>query len=335
MANDIVVSIYCAAYNHEKYIEKTLNGFINQKTDFKYQVIVHDDASTDRTAEIIKKYETQYPDVIHAIYQKENQYSQDKDIVKEFILPQITGKYVAICEGDDYWTDSEKLQKQVDALEKHKECFFCVHRVEEVMENEEKTGVLFPPEDIATGVISPQEFLKMTRKYSFHTSSYLFEKKRWVEYQENPPEFKTVCPVGDEAYMLYFAQLGPVYYIQDKMSCYRRGVPSSWSKIQNSGNIVEKKIKINKQMAKTILLYDEFTNHRFHDICCKRYAYYMKTIWLLEGRTKELFESKSRELLKSFPIKHRIVLLLSALFPQVSQKIYREKLFKVNQKKGY
>ena len=66
MANDIVVSIYCTAYNHEKYIEKTLNGFINQKTDFKYQVIVHDDASTDRTAEIIKKYETQYPDGIHA-----------------------------------------------------------------------------------------------------------------------------------------------------------------------------------------------------------------------------------------------------------------------------
>lgn len=217
MANDIVVSIYCTAYNHEKYIEKTLNGFVNQKTDFKYQVIVHDDASTDRTAEIIKKYETQYPDIIHAIYQKENQYSQDKNIVKEFILPKITGKYVAICEGDDYWTDSEKLQKQVDALEKNKECFFCVHRVEEVMENEEKTGVLFPPEDIATGVILPQEFLEMTRNYSFHTSSYLFEKKRWVEYQENPPEFKTVCPVGDEAYMLYFAQLGPVYYIQDKM----------------------------------------------------------------------------------------------------------------------
>ena len=105
--------------------------------------------------------------------------------------------------------------------------------------------------------------------------------------------------------------------------------------MQLYADVIKKKIKTNEQMAKMILLYDEFTNHRFHDICCMKYAYYMKTIWLLEGRTKELFEPKSRELLKTFPLKHRIVLLLSTFFPQVSQKLYKEKLLKVNQKKGY
>ena len=125
--NDIKVSVYCLAYNHEKFIRNTLDGFVSQKTNFKYEVIIHDDASTDNTTNIIREYEEKYPDIIKPIYQTENQYSKGIGIIPNYIVPRIRGKYVAACEGDDYWCDDYKLQKQFDYMEKHSECSMCVH----------------------------------------------------------------------------------------------------------------------------------------------------------------------------------------------------------------
>ena len=117
MSNEVVVSAYCLAYNHEKYIKSASEGFVSQKTDFKYEVFVHDDASTDKTADIINQYAKRYPNIIKPILQKENQYSKGVDISQEIIFPRMKGKYVAICEGDDYWCDNNKLQKQVNSLQ--------------------------------------------------------------------------------------------------------------------------------------------------------------------------------------------------------------------------
>ena len=111
-----LVSIDCLTYNHELYIRDALEGFLMQKTDFTFEVLIHDDASTDQTANIIRKYEKKYPAIIKPIYQKENQYSKEVNITKDFQLSRAKGKYIAICEGDDYWTDPYKLQKQVDFL---------------------------------------------------------------------------------------------------------------------------------------------------------------------------------------------------------------------------
>lgn len=116
-----LVSIMCITFNHANFIRETLNGFIIQKTNFPVEIIIHDDASQDGTQDIIKEYEALYPNIIKPIYQSENQYSKKVDFGKEFIFPQIRGKYIATCEGDDYWTDRLKLQKQVDFLEQNNE----------------------------------------------------------------------------------------------------------------------------------------------------------------------------------------------------------------------
>ena len=118
MDSEIKVCVYCLAYNHEKYIRDCLEGFVNQKTNFKYRVIVHDDASTDGTQDIIKEYATKYHDIIVPILQTENKYSQGISIIETFIKPLLIGKYVAVCEGDDYWCDENKLQKQFENKEK-------------------------------------------------------------------------------------------------------------------------------------------------------------------------------------------------------------------------
>ena len=120
-----LVSVICNAYNHELYIRDALKGFVTQKTDFPLEILIHDDASTDKTADIIREYEAQYPDLIKPIYQTENQYSRGG--IGKFQFPRAVGKYIAFCEGDDYWTDPLKLQKQVDALEAHPEVDICAH----------------------------------------------------------------------------------------------------------------------------------------------------------------------------------------------------------------
>ncbi|MDE6480072.1 MAG: glycosyltransferase, partial [Muribaculaceae bacterium] len=125
--NPLVV-ISCTTYNHEQYIRDALEGFVMQKTNFPFVAIVHDDASTDGTAEILRKYVEKYPDIILPIYEKENQYSKkDGSIVRIMNLArEITGaKYIALCEGDDYWTDPLKLQKQVDFLERNPDFGMC------------------------------------------------------------------------------------------------------------------------------------------------------------------------------------------------------------------
>ena len=114
----LMVSIRCITYNHEPYIRQCLDGFVMQKTNFRFEAIVHDDASTDGTAAIIREYAEKYPDIIKPIFETENQYSKRDGSLDRIMDAACTGKYIAFCEGDDYWTDPLKLQKQVDILEK-------------------------------------------------------------------------------------------------------------------------------------------------------------------------------------------------------------------------
>ena len=128
MNDEIIVSIICNTYNHEKYIEQAIQGFIKQQTEFNYEILIHDDASTDNTVKIIKKYEDRYPEIIKPIYQQKNQYSIDFNNILQIQFQRAKGKYIAFCEGDDFWIDIRKLSKQVHVLNHHPEldlCSFC------------------------------------------------------------------------------------------------------------------------------------------------------------------------------------------------------------------
>lgn len=124
-SNNPLLSIVCHTFNQENYIEETIKGFLLQKTNFQYEIIIHDDASTDKTSEIIKKYENIYPNLIKSIIQTNNKYSININIWAEYTFPAAKGKYIALCEGDDYWTDELKLQKQVDFLEQNIDYTVC------------------------------------------------------------------------------------------------------------------------------------------------------------------------------------------------------------------
>ncbi|NCD41933.1 MAG: glycosyltransferase, partial [Bacteroidia bacterium] len=131
-----MVSICCITYNHEPFIRQCLDGFLMQKTDFPFKIVIHDDCSTDKTPDVIREYKQKYPDILCPIFQEVNQMSKGHSITVEFVLPACHGKYIALCEGDDYWTDPLKLQKQVDFLEAHPEYSLCGHNTKIVYEND-------------------------------------------------------------------------------------------------------------------------------------------------------------------------------------------------------
>jgi glycosyltransferase involved in cell wall biosynthesis len=143
MSDDVVVSICCIAYNQEKFIRKTVDSFLMQQTNFKFEILIHDDASTDRTADIIREYERRYPNLVRTVIQKENKYKEGMmsgyfygyEPFSRYLFPLAKGKYLALCEGDDYWTDNTKLQKQVEYLESHPKCSMCFHRTDMLFEN--------------------------------------------------------------------------------------------------------------------------------------------------------------------------------------------------------
>ena len=153
-----LVSICSITYNHAPYIRQCLDGFLMQKTNFKYEIIIHDDASTDGTAEIIKEYAEKYPDLITPIFQTENQYSKGlRGFYARFVYPRAKGKYIALCEGDDYWTDPLKLQKQVDFLESHPDYVMCWQQCKFYLQTENRFTIIYPNDGIKS--ITKQDFL--------------------------------------------------------------------------------------------------------------------------------------------------------------------------------
>lgn len=301
----VMVSVCCATYNHEKYIEKTLQGFVNQKTDFTFEVLIHDDASTDGTVAIIEKYREQYPELIKPIYQKENQYSKGIKITPTFQYPRVKGQYIAFCEGDDYWCDEHKLQKQVEVMKKNEDCSICVHTVECIKENGEFLDEKYPQKAFKTGRIEQSEYVELLLNYVgylFQTSCYLFKAKYVVEILENMPEFMKVARVGDVPLLMFLATKGGAYYISETMSIYRRFSDGSWTKQMKNNQL-----KALTDIESNILMlekYDDYTGGRYTTsidkylenlkfnrlICIKRYARLEKksfTTFLKKNRFKK------------------------------------------------
>lgn len=172
----LLVSIVCCTYNHESYIAQCLDGFVMQKTSFPIEILIYDDASEDGTQDIIHEYERKYPDLIKPVYQTENQYSKGVKVELVYNYSRAKGQYIAFCEGDDYWTDPYKIQKQVDFLENHPEYAMCSHRYklyfqkEKIMDHE-----IRPIGDFSDGMSFDLSFL-IRGGWLFQPLSVVFRK---------------------------------------------------------------------------------------------------------------------------------------------------------------
>lgn len=258
MRRDIMVSVLCTAYNHEKFIRDAIEGVLAQQTDFKYELILHDDASADRTREIIEQYAGKYPGVVQAMIQEKNQFGEHR-IYPEFLFPAVKGKYIAFCEGDDYWTDEHKLQRQVDFLEAHPEYSLCMHNA--VKRNyetgEEKLLDTFPEE----GTYSQKEQMLAGLGTNFPAFASLVFRTNLLK---GIPDFFLASNVLDYPIRQYLASRGKVYYFKDSMSVYRVATPQSYMKKTSASQMF-----YNNYTLDMICFFenlDQYTDWKFSDI---------------------------------------------------------------------
>ncbi len=321
--NNIMVSVCCLVYNHEKYLRKCLDGFVMQRTNFKFEVLIHDDASTDHSADIIREYEKKYSDIIKPIYQKENQYSKKVKINWVYQYPRIKGKYVAWCEGDDYWCDPNKLQKQFDIMEKYDDVALCTHKVKLIKENGDDTNLFIPRHHLDGGRYNTEEVLSLFidyNKYPFHTSSYFTRYEYLAAIKNKFPRFMEVSPAGDSALVRYLALQGNVLYIDNEYSCYRIGVKGGWNSMnmQNRENIIS---TYKREMA-SYLLYDVYSDGKYSDLINQIIEMDVFLINQLNKNYKNIVSKRFRNQFCRLPLKEKIYSYIAAYMPWL-EKAYR------------
>ena len=237
MCKNIKVTVICLTYNHEKYIETCIKGFLLQQTTFDFEVIIHDDAPTDRTQGIIKKYAEKYPRIIIPILEKENLMSKGVNIVEEIMMPRARGEFIAFCEGDDCWIDKNKLQMQVEYLDLHPEYSACVHNT--FFHHCERKMKDFPMFVWNKNTDLMFEDILRWSSYGYQTSSLMTRKELVAK---TPPFGYCEYPLA-----LYLVLSGKIYFMANVMSLYR----FRSNKMATRANVLYKE-KIENEYKETI-----------------------------------------------------------------------------------
>lgn len=252
---DAVVTICCITYNHKNYIKKCLNGFLMQETRFPYEILIHDDCSIDGTLDILKEYEKKYTN-IKVLSESDNQFSKGVKIAFDILLPLIKTKYVAICEGDDYWTDVHKLEKQVSFMEKNPDCVMTVHNgIKENIKNGEQVTI----NPFCESKYLDTEEMFMAFMNNPPTASFVLR----MDILNNYPKFIRNAPVVDDVLRLFYFSKGKVYYF-DECMC-RRHINHEWSwntLLDNNKNMYEKYVY---EILHFYDLFNEYTHSKYQE----------------------------------------------------------------------
>ncbi len=320
MENEVLVSICCLAYNHEEYLRDTLEGFLMQKTDFPLEILINDDASTDSTAAIMREYEQKHPGLIRCFYQPVNLYSQGKDLCLEVLYPAARGTYIALCEGDDYWTDPSKLQRQVDFLRSHPAYSACVHdtmlhycsgngKDRPLLGRSEDGDVRF--EDICNGM-----------SFSFHTSSIVAKKSVIA----NPQDFFYVglsYGFGDHPDALWMYCNGPIRCLKECMSVYRiHSGSASWSAAVDGQYDKLREFIVGK--CELLRAFRPWAPRDQLDVVDRAILEKEFELMYIEGRDSDQRKPPYDELLREKPFPYRFKNWLKCLFPSL-QRLYRRR----------
>lgn len=313
------LTILCITCNQIKFIRQTLESFLAQKTDFPFEVLIHDDASTDGTVEVIREFEAKYPEIIRPILQTENQFSKiGLDFLPKIIFPRIQTQYVALCEGDDYWTDPLKLQKQVDFLEANPDCTLCFHPVDVLYENQPERKEIFPTEELRKG---KTEFTieDLVLRNFIQTNSVVY---RWViPEKESCGTFPSGIIPGDFFMHMMHAKHGKIRFINEVMGVYRRHDNGIWQG--------EHVLKYGSKEYRFLNCADQLLDYRFHDVFEKQ-----KQELLFEIFTKSVYYGQYDELIAvgKFP-KEQILLCIHNSFVPYGKWTWKHKLINFIAKK--
>ena len=317
----VKVSILCTAYNHEKYIAEALESFVSQKTDFPFEVLVTDDASTDSTPEIIARYADKYPDIVRYFHQEANLFSQGINIYREVMFPNARGQYIAYCEGDDCFCDEHKLQKQADFLDTHPEYSACVHNSYYHWCNSERPDELLVP--AAGDRDIPFDTVIQGLHKSFHTSSFFARR----EFMLNQPDFyDTAFSYGftDYAIALWLELCGMVRFIDEPMSVYRLSSnDEAWT--SGIGRTYGKRTNfVRGEIAMMEKLLPHLSDAHMLELTKQEMLKRNYELLYLEGKVEEMTKPPYDVLYRQEPLSFRLKTGVKRTFPKLHE-LYRTK----------
>lgn len=314
----ILVTIWCITYNHELFIRDAIESFLMQKTDFRYEIIIHDDASTDNTAEIVREYEEKYPDLIYGIYQTQNQLKKNQPNIKwlqDIAIQNCHGKYIAACEGDDYWLDIQKLQMQIDYLEMHPECVMTVH---DTVDLDYKKHSVKARNIYAKDCQIPADDI-ILQKALLPTASMVYRK---VILEMDG--FFLDAGVGDYPCLLYALTKGTIYYFSRIMAVYRKGHAGSW---RSSMENIKYNFLHSLRIVAFLKKYNEYSNFIYEKYVINKiqnHIYYAFLCFSKEetNRVKTLLQECDIETDNRY---HDIIVQIEKLYMQIYDRSYLEK----------
>ncbi len=236
-----VVSVFCITYNHEKFIRDAIEGFLMQKTTFPVEIFIHDDASTDGTAQIVKEYAAKYPQLFWTVLQTENQWAKGNTKILFEYLSKQRGQFIAMCEGDDFWTLAEKLEIQVEYLRNNQACSCTFHLASTVDQTGKQTQACsYIPENNSFSLI--ECFTHLGKQYA--TASMVFRRAAL----SNAPEWlRQSC--NDAFLELQLARHGNIDFINLNMSSYRIHPHGTWSRLNDAQRLEEQLKRYNTLLA--------------------------------------------------------------------------------------
>jgi len=303
-----LVSVTTITYNHASYIRLCIEGILMQRTTFPFELVIGEDCSTDGTREIVLDYAQKYPEIIRVITTESNVGGQ-KNLNRTILACQ--GKYIAICEGDDYWTDPDKLQKQVDFLENHPDYSMCCHASRIINDDDENQTELVRLAD-TDKTFTLDDFLAPISKNFLRTETVVYR----CEMVRELPEWYQHIFVGDYPLFLLLAYHGKIRYLDQVMSVYRRHGGGAWSTNIRNAEFQEGYYLSSIDMYQA---FDEYTDHKYHDKILKRipYRYYQ----LIDKSS--ISEANSRKYLWKYWNK-----IPGHLLPKVISRLYLKPLLR-------
>lgn len=307
-----LVTVIIPTHDHAPFLARAIDSVLAQKTSFPFDILLHDDASTDGTAQIAQNYAARYPERIRLIAQTVNQYQTDKKIQTHILYPRITAKYTAICDGDDLWTDERKLQLQVDYLEAHPGCTLCICGADKIDVQDRVIGAAAPYDEDC--VVRLEDMIRAGGE--FCSSNTIVAPTKLLNSQ---PEFCELTEVEDIPVHMWCAVNGYAWYMAGHMAAYRYAVPGSWSVRQNAAR-QETQIQTCRGVIGLLQGFDEYTKGAYHASFADAILYQEFKIKCIEHDHKALKKPPYRQFYLELSQKRRLRLWLERYAPGLTRR---------------
>ena len=304
----VTITVIVMTYNHKDYIKLALDSILSQKINVDFNILIHDDNSDDGTYEILLNYKKKHPNKIRIVRQESRKFITEgfNKMILNHVVPFIDSKYVAYCDGDDYWCDDLKLQKQYDFMENHSDYSMCFHCAYQLRPNNDLSSKWFIKKE---GDIGLEDLINENPGVPVATSSIFLKSDVFKDFSE----WRKAYPVEDLPLYMTAALSGKIRRLKDIMCVYRQFSVGSWSS-QNKDNI-KRLVSHQENLIRASSFFDEKTNYEFHNLVLNHIEGCEFRIAILKRDFKVIFQKKNKRFVQKLSKRERLSLKLQYRMP--------------------